>query len=149
MHDSIEASVDPIGIIAPMVHATFCLAAASAGARRTVVAFRRRPLRLQMHTLAKLQKREDKDLVVPQPDDLRSPIRCGATSAQVGPDEAVRYLFFTRQIQDALFQTPGSTQGAPPGARSGGGKCSTRWRRPLPADQPRRDPQGVETRATA
>ena len=59
-----------------------------------------------MHTLAKLQKREDKDLVVPQPDDLRFADPVWTREPQWDLLKQW-YLFFTRQIQDALFQTPG------------------------------------------
>src|SRR3990170_2977809 len=68
LHDSIEASVDPIGIIAPMVHANFAWLLHPQELGELWSRFGADLFALQMHTLAKLQKREDKYLVVPQPD---------------------------------------------------------------------------------
>ena len=106
MHDSIEASVDPIGIIAPMVHANFAWLLHPQELGELWSRFGADLFALQMHTLAKLQKREDKDLVVPQPDDLRFADPVWTNEPQWDLLKQW-YLFFTRQIQDALFQTPG------------------------------------------
>ena len=106
MHESIESSVDPIGIIAPMVHANFAWLLHPQELGELWSRFGADLFALQMHTLAKLQKREDKDLVVPQPDDLRFADPVWSNEPQWDLMKQW-YLFFTRQIQDALFQTPG------------------------------------------
>lgn len=105
MVDSAEALLDPFGMFAPLAHAqlTWLLhpqelfdlwSRASADL-----------LALQIHSAARLAGHASPDLVIPQADDTRF-------SDPVWTNDAwwsllkQWYLFYTRHVQDALFETP-------------------------------------------
>ena len=103
---SIESLFDPFGMVAPLVHAQSAwwlhplefaeLWSKTGGDLAT----------LQLHTLARLSGHGGPDVVHPQPDDARfsDPV----WSKEPAWDLLKQwYLFYTRHVQDALFQTPG------------------------------------------
>jgi polyhydroxyalkanoate synthase len=106
MRENMESSADPLGIVAPIAHAHMAWLLHPQELGELWSRFGAELFALQMHTFAKLAKREDKDLVVPQPDDLRFADPVWTNEPQWDLLKQW-YLFFTRQIQDALFQTPG------------------------------------------
>ncbi len=106
MHQRFESMLDPLGIVAPMTHAWFAwllhpleLAEASASAASELMS-------LQLHTVAKLAGQDAPDVVVPQPDDQRFADPAW-TKDPTWDVYKQWYLFYTRKVQDALFQTPG------------------------------------------
>ena len=106
MREYMESSADPLGIVAPLAHAHMAWLLHPQELGELWSRFGAELFALQMHTVAKLAKREDKDLVVPQADDLRFADPAWTREPQWDLLKQW-YLFFTRQIQDALFQTPG------------------------------------------
>ena len=106
MRRSAESLLDPLGLVAPILHAQhawwlhpleFWEAAGRFGADL---------LTLQLHTMARLAGRELPDVVEPQPDDARfaDPVW---TREPFWDLLKQWYLFYTRHVQDALYQTPG------------------------------------------
>ena len=106
LHDNAEAMFDPFGVIAPLTHANLAWLLHPQEFSERWLRFCSEFLTLQMHTAARLAGRGGADFVKPQPDDTRfaDPV----WSNDVPSDLAKQwYLFFTRQIEDALFDTPG------------------------------------------
>ena len=106
MRKSAESMLDPFGVLAPMVHANsawwlhpqeFAELWSRAGADL---------LGLQLHSFARLIGRESDDIVRPQPDDMRFSDPAWSKDAAWSLLKQW-YLFFTRHVQDALYQTPG------------------------------------------
>jgi len=103
---SVESLFDPFGILAPMLHAQSAwwlhplelaeLIARNAGDVAT----------LQLHTAARLAGRGGADAVRPQPDDTRFSDPAWANDPAWNLLKQW-YLFYTRHVQDALYQTPG------------------------------------------
>src|SRR5579871_6893582 len=103
---TVEAIFDPFGVVAPMVHAQFAWWLHPVELAELWARFAGDLAALQTHTAAKLSGRPVEDVVQPQPDDLRfsDPV----WSREPGWSLVKQwYLFFTRHVQDALFQTPG------------------------------------------
>ncbi len=106
MHRGMESMFDPFGIIAPLAHAQLAWwmhpQELGENAMKVAADF----AQLQLHTLARLAGRQVPDFVVPQPDDQRfaDPVW---TKEPAWDLYKQWYLFFTRHVQDALFQTPG------------------------------------------
>jgi polyhydroxyalkanoate synthase len=106
LHENAEALFDPFGVIAPITHAhnswllhPIELAELWARTAGDFAAF-------QAHAASRLAGRESPDVVRPQPDDQRfsDPV----WTNEPGWDLLKQwYLFSTRHVQDALFQTPG------------------------------------------
>ncbi len=102
----VEGIMDPLGMWAPIQHAQLGwmvhpMELAEAGTRVAADL-----MALQMHSAAKLVRPDAPDVVRPQADDQRF-------SDPVWSNDAgwsllkQWYLFYTRHVQDALFQTPG------------------------------------------
>jgi polyhydroxyalkanoate synthase len=106
MRENLESFADPLGIVAPLAHAHLAWLLHPQELAELWSRFAANVYALQMHSLARLAKREDKDLVVPQSDDLRFADPVWTREPQWDLLKQW-YLFFTRQIQDALFRTPG------------------------------------------
>jgi len=106
IRQGVESLFDPFGMVAPLAHAL-------AAWRLHPVEFAEMWTRtagdlaaLQMHTAARLAGHGGADVVHPQADDLRfsDPV----WTAEPAWDLLKQwYLFSTRHMQDALFQTPG------------------------------------------
>jgi len=104
---TIESLLDPFGIVSPMVHAQFAWWLHPQELAEMAMRFAGDLAALQVHSLAKLAGRGDApDIVQPQPDDLRfsDPVWANDPGWSLVKQW---YLFYTRQMQDALFQTPG------------------------------------------
>ena len=105
MLGSAESLLDPLGMVAPLVHAqlTWLLHPQELLDlwSRTSADF----FALQIHTAARLAGQPSAELVVPQEDDTRfsDPIWTNDPSWSVLKQW---YLFWTRHVQDALFETP-------------------------------------------
>ena len=104
-HD-IEGLADPFGIVAPLAHAQFAWALHPLELWELSSRFAADLLALQMHTAAKLLRREVADAVEPQANDTRfsDPVWSREPAWNLLKQW---YLFFTRHVQDALYQTPG------------------------------------------
>ncbi len=106
LREQAGAAVDPFGIVAPIVHAQLAWLLHPLEFADFLNRTSAELLQLQLHTAAKLAGRREPDVVQPQPDDER--FRDPAWSGEPAWDLLKQwYLFFTRQVQDALFETPG------------------------------------------
>jgi polyhydroxyalkanoate synthase len=103
---TVETLFDPLGIVSPMLHASFAWWLHPQELSELTLRFAGDVAALQVHTLAKLSGRDAPDVVQPQADDLRfaDPIW---SSDPFWSLVKQWYLFYTRHVQDALFQTPG------------------------------------------
>ena len=101
-----ESVFDPFGIVSPIVHASSAWWLHPQEFSETWLRFAGDLAALQAHTAAKLAGRQLDDVVQPQPDDLRfsDPVW---TQEPAWSLVKQWYLFHTRHVQDALFQTPG------------------------------------------
>jgi polyhydroxyalkanoate synthase len=103
---TVEGMFDPFGIVAPMLHAYTAWwlhpleFAELYGRNASDVAV------LMQNTAAKLSNKDVGDVVLPQPDDRRfmDPVWTKDPAYSIMKQW---YLFYTRHIQDALFETPG------------------------------------------
>ena len=103
---SVEAALDPFGIVAPIVHAQFAWWAHPLELSELALRYGADLLALQIHSAAKLAGREIADAVQPQPDDTR--FADPAWTREPAWNLLKQwYLFHTRHVQDALYQTPG------------------------------------------
>jgi len=103
---TMEGFVDPLGIVAPIAHAHAAWLMHPQELAELSLRYASDLAALQVHTLEKLAGRDGADVVLPQPDDLRfsDPVW---TSEPGWSLLKQWYLFHTRHVQDALFQTPG------------------------------------------
>jgi len=103
---TMEGFVDPLGIVAPIAHAHAAWLMHPQELSELLLRFAGDLAALQVHTLEKLAGRDSADVVLPQPDDLRfsDPVWTGEPGWSLLKQW---YLFYTRHVQDALFQTPG------------------------------------------
>jgi polyhydroxyalkanoate synthase len=103
---TVESLVDPIGIVSPIAHAHAAWLMHPQEMSELALRFASDLAALQVHTLAKLSGRDAADVVLPQPDDLRfsDPVWTNEPGWSLVKQW---YLFYTRHVQDALFQTPG------------------------------------------
>jgi polyhydroxyalkanoate synthase len=106
LHETFASLFDPLGVVEPLVHAQ---AAWLLHPQELAELWSRAAAQwwqLQLHSASQLTGRRSADVIVPQPDDARFADR--VWTDEVGWDLAKQwYLFLTRQVQDALFQTPG------------------------------------------
>ena len=103
---SVERALDPFGIVAPMVHAQYAWLAHPHELAERWLRVGADCLALQLHSAARIANPALEDVVRPQPDDARfaDPV----WSREAGWDLLKQwYLFTTRAVQDALFETPG------------------------------------------
>ncbi len=106
LRENADAIFDPLGMLAPLVHAHSAWMLHPQELAELATRFAGDLLALQLHTVSKLAGRTGADLVRPHADDLRfsDPV----WTSEVPWDLLKQwYLFFARRIQDALFQTPG------------------------------------------
>lgn len=106
LHDNAEALFDPLGVLAPLTHAHMLWLLHPQELAERCARFSTEFFTLQMHTLARLAGRGGADFVRPQADDSRFSERVWTDELQW--DLLKQWcLFYTRQIEDALFETPG------------------------------------------
>ncbi|HEX4928424.1 MAG TPA: alpha/beta fold hydrolase [Burkholderiales bacterium] len=103
---AVETVLDPFGVVAPIVHAQFAWWAHPLELGELATRYTADLVALAMQVAAKLAGREVADVVQPQPDDAR--FRDAVWTREPLWDALKQvYLFHTRHVQDALFQTPG------------------------------------------
>jgi polyhydroxyalkanoate synthase len=103
---SVETVFDPFGIVAPIVHAQFAWWAHPLELSEMATRYAADLTALGLHAAARLAGQDVPDAVRPQGDDLRftDPV----WTSELGWDLLKQgYLFYTRHVQDALYQTPG------------------------------------------
>jgi polyhydroxyalkanoate synthase len=106
MRQNAESLLDPFGIFAPISHAYFAWLLHPLELTEAAARVAAELASLELHTVARLAGQDAPDVVVPQPDDKR--FADPAWTKEPGWDIYKEwYLFFTRKVQDALFQTPG------------------------------------------
>ena len=106
MRQGVESLVDPFGMVAPIAHAHFAWWLHPLELAELATRYAGDLAALQLHLTTKLFGNETPDAVQPQPDDKRftDPV----WSKELGWNWLKQwYLFYTRHVQDALFQTPG------------------------------------------
>jgi polyhydroxyalkanoate synthase subunit PhaC len=103
---TVEGLLDPFGIWAPLVHAQYAWWSHPMELAELLVRGAADAAALQAHSAARLAGRELPDLVPPQPDDVRfaDPVWTRDPAWSLVKQW---YLFYTRQVQDALYRTPG------------------------------------------
>jgi polyhydroxyalkanoate synthase len=106
MHATGEALVDPLGVLAPMVHAQIAWLLHPQELAERGWTFYGQWMALQMHGLRRMAGSDEADLVSPHADDARF---ADPVWTQDPRWDLLKqwYLFHTREIQDALFRTPG------------------------------------------
>jgi polyhydroxyalkanoate synthase len=106
LRQTIESAYDPFGIVAPIVHAQFAWCAHPLEFSELCTRAAADLFALQVHSAARLAGKDAPDVVRPQPDDTR--FADPAWTREPGWDLLKQwYLFSTRMLQDALYQTPG------------------------------------------
>jgi len=106
LRQTIESLYDPFGIIAPIMHAQAAWGAHPQEFAELCMRSAADLLALQIHSAGRVFGQDGPDVVRPQPDDTRfaDPV----WTKEPGWDLLKQwYLFWTRALQDALFQTPG------------------------------------------
>ena len=106
LRQTIESAYDPFGIFGPMVHAQFAWCAHPQELSDLFTRASADLMALQIHSARRLAGLDEPDVVRPQPDDTR--FADPAWTQEIGWDLLKQwYLFGTRMLQDALYQTPG------------------------------------------
>ena len=103
---SIENAFDPLGMFSPIVHAQFAWLAHPLEVSERAAHWWADLAALEIQSAARLAGQEAPDLVRPQADDARfaDPV----WSKEPAWDLLKQwYLFYTRHVQDALYETPG------------------------------------------
>jgi polyhydroxyalkanoate synthase len=106
VRQGVESFVDPFGMVAPLAHAHIAWGLHPMEFAELAMRYAADLTALQLNIAAKLSGREVPDAVQPQPDDTRfsDPV----WTKELGWNALKQwYLFSTRHVQDALFQTPG------------------------------------------
>jgi poly[(R)-3-hydroxyalkanoate] polymerase subunit PhaC len=106
MRASGEAFIDPFGVLAPLAHAQVAWLLHPQEFAERWWSYYGQWVALQTHTLRRLAGSKEDDLVVPHADDARF---TDPVWTQEPRWDLLKqwYLFHTREIQDALFRTPG------------------------------------------
>lgn len=106
LRQTIESAYDPFGIVAPIVHAQFAWCAHPLEFSELCTRAAADLFALQIHSAGRLAGKDAPDVVRPQRDDTR--FADPAWTREPGWDLLKQwYLFWTRMLQDALYQTPG------------------------------------------
>ncbi len=106
MRASGESLVDPLGVVAPLAHAQIAWWLHPQELAELWLSFMGQWISLQTHGLRRLAGSDEDDWVQPQADDARFRDLVWRQDARWDLLKQ-GYLFTTRQIQDALFRTPG------------------------------------------
>jgi len=106
MRASGESLLDPLGVVAPLAHAQIAWWLHPQELAELSLSFMGQWISLQTHALRRLAGSDEDDWVRPQADDARF---SDPVWRQDPRWDLLKqgYLFTTRQIQDALFRTPG------------------------------------------
>ncbi|MCL2874893.1 MAG: alpha/beta hydrolase [Betaproteobacteria bacterium] len=106
LHDGVEASVDPLGISTPIVHAQLAWLTHPQELMQRFASLSTDLWNLQIHTLHRMFGLVSDDPIIPHPDDLRfsDPIWTESASWDLVKEW---YLAFTHNMQDMLYDTPG------------------------------------------
>ena len=106
VRQGIESLADPFGMVAPLAHAQTAWGLHPMEFAELAMRYWADLTALQLNVGAKLLGREIPDAVRPQPDDER--FSDTVWTKEIGWDVLKQwYLFSTRHVQDALYQTPG------------------------------------------
>jgi polyhydroxyalkanoate synthase len=106
LHESVQASIDPLGVAMPLVHAQLAWLSHPQELAEVASEFSTRMLALQWHSWQRLLGLKSEDVELPHPDDTRfaDPVWTDSASWDVAKEW---YLTYTHQIQDMLYRTPG------------------------------------------
>ena len=101
-----RAAVDPIGMVAPILHAHAAWLAHPQDLAEWMTRTSHELLTLQAHATRRFVGGNEADMVLPNADDQRfaDPVWTESPGWDVLKQW---YLFYTRNIQDALFEAPG------------------------------------------
>lgn len=106
MRRAIETVFDPFGMAAPIMHAQFAWWSHPLELSELWSRHAADTLALQLNSASRLAGRDTADAVRPQPDDTR--FADPAWTEEKTWDLLKQwYLFYTRHVQEALYQTPG------------------------------------------
>jgi polyhydroxyalkanoate synthase subunit PhaC len=106
LHDKLDATIDPLGVIVPLVHAQLAWGLHPQELFEQVSAYSTDVLRLYAHVTRRMLGIPSEDPVAPQPDDAR--FADSAWTEYASWDIAKEwYLLATHHIQDMLYATPG------------------------------------------
>ncbi len=105
-HRLLEGSWDPLGMMAPIIHAQLAWVAHPQELVERSVRLSSDLWRLQWHTLARVMGQVSEDPVKPNPDDNRfaDPVWTESPTWDLAKEW---YLAFTHHMQDMLYDTPG------------------------------------------
>ncbi|GAB4174252.1 MAG: class I poly(R)-hydroxyalkanoic acid synthase [Rhodocyclaceae bacterium] len=106
LHESVEALVDPIGIVAPLAHAQLAWLMHPQELAGTLSRFSADSLAVAAHSWRRAVGLPSEDPLVPHADDKRFADPAWRDSASFDIVKEC-YLLLTRHIQDALYETPG------------------------------------------
>lgn len=106
MHDTVEGAIDPLGMMAPIVHAQLAWLAHPQELSERLVRLSSDLLELQIHSMMRAAGVASEDPVHPNEDDARfaDPIWTEAPTWDLYKEW---YLAFTHHMQDMLYSTPG------------------------------------------
>ena len=106
IHDTVEGSVDPLGMAAPIVHAQLAWLSHPQELAEHLARLSSDLWRLQTHTWKRALGMPSKDPIRPNADDARfaDPVWTESPSWDLTKEW---YLAFTHHLQDMLYETPG------------------------------------------
>ncbi|MGL1834769.1 PHA/PHB synthase family protein [Rhodocyclaceae bacterium SMB388] len=106
MHDSVEGTVDPLGMTAPIVHAQLAWMTHPQELGERLLALSNDLWRLQSHSMWRMLGKSHPDPVRPNPDDVRfaDPVWTDLPTWDLAKEW---YLAITHNVQDMLYDTPG------------------------------------------
>ena len=109
LHDSVESSIDPLGMAAPLVHAQLAWAAHPQELAEALTKVASSLWDLQWHSWRRLMGLPSRDPLKPHSDDTRFADPVWAESPTW---DLVKqwYLVLTHHMQDMLYDTPGLSQ---------------------------------------
>ena len=109
LHDSVESSVDPLGMTAPLVHAQLAWMAHPQELAEALGRMSNSLWALQWHSMRRIVGLPSADPVRPVDDDSRfvDPVWAESPTWDLVKEW---YLLMTRHFQDMLYETPGLSQ---------------------------------------
>ena len=108
-HDSVESSIDPLGMAAPLVHAQLAWAAHPQELAEALAKVSTSLWELQWHSWRRMLGLPSPDPVKPHDDDTRfaDPVWAESPTWDLSKEW---YLVLTHHMQDMLYETPGLSQ---------------------------------------
>ena len=106
VNQAVEAKVDPIGMATPLLHAQLAWLSHPQEMSAALVDLATKMWELQTHSWRRALGMASKDVVSPNPDDMRfaDPLWSDSATWDIVKEW---YLMMTRQVQDMLYETPG------------------------------------------